>query len=360
MQDDQSPLRFPARHRILIPSARKVSPWRPWRHQRHASMKIAVPDMFSNSYFPVLAALELGFFRKEGLDVGVELMSPADRAYAAMHDGRVDFVGAEAHAALAVFPEWKGAKLLCAQAQGMYWFLVMRADLGARQGDIGAVRGRRIGAAPFVELGLRRLLAEADIDPDRDDVRIAPIPNSLGLTVNTGVTAAEALEKGVIDGFWANGMGAEIAVRRGVGTVVLDVRRGDGPQGCFDYTLASFAATDRSIARSPDRVAAAIRALVATQRALQRDVTLAVRVGSKLFPAAEAELISELVRRDLPFYDPCISERSVTALNRFARDVLLLKGHPVYEDVVAMQFRHLWESSDFNRGAPEEAEQSSP
>ena len=44
------------------------------------------------------------------------------------------------------------------------------------------------------------------------------------------MTAAKALEDRKIDGFWANGMGAEVAVRRGVGTVVLDVRRGDGPK----------------------------------------------------------------------------------------------------------------------------------
>ena len=38
-------------------------------------------------------------------------------------------------------------------------------------------------------------------------------------------------------------MGTEVAVRRGVGTVVLDVRRGDGPKACFNYTMASVAAT---------------------------------------------------------------------------------------------------------------------
>jgi hypothetical protein len=32
----------------------------------------------------------------------------------------VDFVAGSAHSALAAFPEWQGAKLLCAQAQGMY------------------------------------------------------------------------------------------------------------------------------------------------------------------------------------------------------------------------------------------------
>src|SRR5215472_12897087 len=154
-------------------------------------MKLAVTDLISNSYFPAVAAVELGFFKEEGLDVTLELVFPVDKAYQAMRDGAVDFVGGSAHSALAAFPEWRGVKLLCAQAQGMYWFLVMRADLGARRGDLDVVRGRRIGAAPFVELGLHRLLAASGIDPQRDGVRIAPIPGSLELTVNTGVTAAD-------------------------------------------------------------------------------------------------------------------------------------------------------------------------
>src|SRR4029077_4323491 len=116
-------------------------------------MKLAVPDLISNSYFPAVAAVELGFFKEEGLDVELELVFPVDKAYRALRDGAVDFVGGSAHSALAAFPEWEGGKLLCAQAQGMYGFLVRRADLGPRRGDVGIVRGRRIGAAPWVEMG---------------------------------------------------------------------------------------------------------------------------------------------------------------------------------------------------------------
>src|SRR6266478_3828877 len=253
-------------------------------------MKLAVPDLISNSYFPAVAAAELGFFREEGLDVALELVFPVDKAYRALRDGAVDFVGGSAHSALAAFPEWEGAKLLCAQAQGMYWFLVMHADLGARRGDIAVVKGRSIGAAPWVEMGLRRLLIEAGIDLERDRVKIAPVPGALAAGVNFGVTAAKALEARSIDGFWANGMGAEVAVRRGVGTVVLDVRRGDGPKGCFNYTMASIATTDQLIERSPETAAAAIRAIVKTQAALKEDVTRAAEVGHGLFPPSEAAL----------------------------------------------------------------------
>src|ERR1700681_1883921 len=123
-------------------------------------MKLAVPDMISNSYFPAVAAIELGFFTQEGLDVELQLISPVDKAYAALRGGAVDLVGGSAHSALAAFPQWQGVKLICAQAQGMYWFLVMHKDFGVARGHIGGVKGRRIGAAPWVDLGLCRLLVE--------------------------------------------------------------------------------------------------------------------------------------------------------------------------------------------------------
>src|SRR5215468_11119776 len=278
-------------------------------------MKLAVPDMISNSYFPAIAAIELGCFKDEGLDVSLEMIYPVDKCYAALRDSAVDFVGGSAHSALSAFPQWQGAKLLCAQGQGMYWFLVMHKDLGGKRGDISVVKGKRIGAAPWVDIGLRRLLVEAGIDLERDRVNIAPVPGAQGAGVNFGVTAAKALEERKIDGFWANGMGTEVAVRRGVGTVVLDVRRGDGPKPCFNYTMASIATTDALIARSPEVAAGAVRAVVKTHAALKRDVTLATQVGKKLFPPEQAELIAELIRRDLPYYDAAISRQTVEGMN---------------------------------------------
>jgi NitT/TauT family transport system substrate-binding protein len=306
-------------------------------------MKLAVPDMISNSYFPAIAAAVLGVFKQEGLEIEVELVFPVDKAYAALRDGAVDFVGGSAHSALAAFPEWRGVKLLCAQAQGMYWFLVMRSDLGVKRGDIASVKGRSIGAAPWVEMGLRALLVSAGVDLVRDAVRIAPVPGALAAGVNFGVTAARALEERKIDGFWANGMGAEVAVRRGVGTVVLDVRRGDGPKECFNYTMASIASTDGLIERSPEIAAAAVRAIVKTQGALKNDVSLATDVGRKLFAPQEAELIAELIRRDLPYYDAKITPEFVAGMNDFARSIGILADDVAYQRVVATRFAELWD-----------------
>ena len=307
-------------------------------------MKLAIPDLISPSYFPAAAAVALGFFRAEGLEVTLELVYPVDKCYRQLRDGTIDFVGGAAHAALAAFPQWQGAKLLCAQGQGMYWFLVMHRDFAARRGDLGAVKGRTIGAAPWVDMGLKRLLLAGGIDPARDGVTIAPVPGAIsgGGPINFGLFAARALEERKIDGFWANGMGAEVAVRGGYGTVVIDVRRGDGPKGCFDYTFASIATTDRLIAASPESAAGAVRAIVNTQRALKQDVSRATAVGRELFPPDEAGLIAELVRRDLPFYDATIGTAAVAGMNQFARDAGILSGDVPYAGVVAPGVSALW------------------
>jgi NitT/TauT family transport system substrate-binding protein len=123
---------------------------------------------------------------------------------------------------------------------------------------------------------------------------------------------------------------------------VLDVRRGDGPNPCFNYTMASIATTDRLIERSPEIAASAVRALVKTQAALKENVARATEVGRKLFPPDEAKLIAELIRRDLPYYDASISPTFVAGMNQFSRDVGILAGDIPYEGIVAAQFSHLW------------------
>ena len=87
-----------------------------------------------------------------------------------------------------------------------------------------------------------------------------------------------------------------------------------------------------------------MRALVAAQNALKADVSRATEVGEKRFPPREAGLIAGIVQRDLPFYDAAISEKSVAAINRFARSMSVLDDDVPYADIVATQFSHLWHS----------------
>jgi len=304
-------------------------------------MRIATPDLVTNSYFPALAAEELGLYREEGLDAHVELLPSLD-AVNALRDGAVDFVAGGAHTMLLAFPGWKGAKLAVALSQGTPWLLVLRADLQARRGDVAAVKGLRIGAAPGPDRAFLQVLRDVGVDPTRDGVTIAPVPGALDPGASFGVLAADALERGLVDGFWANALGSETAVRRGVGKVIADARRGDGPPGAGQYTFAALATTDALIAREPERVAAAVRAIVRAQGILRKDPARATEVGRRRFPPPAAAIIAAVVERDLPFYDPAISDQAVAAMNGFARSLGLLPAPVAYEDVVATRFRNLW------------------
>jgi NitT/TauT family transport system substrate-binding protein len=123
----------------------------------------------------------------------------------------------------------------------------------------------------------------------------------------------------------------------------LDIRRGDGPPAARDYTFSALVTTEKLIEREPQTAAAAVRALVKSHKALKEDVSRATVVGKKRFPAAEADLIAELVRRDLPYYDPTITREKVQAMNRFAQEIGLLSAPVPFEGVVATQFSHLWQ-----------------
>ena len=305
------------------------------------AIRVVIPDLISPSYFPAIAAVEMGFFKKEGLDATLELVFPVTRAYEELRDGKCDFVGGASHAPLYAFKDWAGARLLCALAQNMYWFLVVRADLKAKRGDLQAIRGLRIGAAPGPVDGLRRMLREVGMDPDKD-VKIGPVPAAAGVGASFGVAAAKAMENGDIDGFWANGMGMEVAIRKGTGTLLIDARRGDGPAPALDYTFPALVATQKTVDERPEFAAAGVRAVVAAQKALGEDPERATAIGRKLFPEYEASLIAELVARDLPFYDATISEHKVSAMNRFARDMGILSKDVAYGELVPAQMRALW------------------
>lgn len=292
------------------------------------TLRVAIPDLVSPSYFPAIAAVELGFLR----DAQLELIYPVTKTYDELRAGRLDFVGGAAHAALYAFKDWSGGKLLCALAQRMYWFLVVRSDLNAKRGEVSVVRGLRIGAAPGPVDGLKQMLKRAGIDPQRE-VTIGPVPGVAGEKASFGLMAAKALEERKIDAFWANGMGAEVAQRQGIGTVVLDARR-DGSPEIKGYTFPALVCTEQTIRERRAVVLAAIEAVHKAQQALKENPERATEIGRRLFPPAEASLIAELIRRDAPYYQHGISRRTVDSMNRFARDLGLLSRDVDYDEVV--------------------------
>ena len=306
-------------------------------------MRIAVLDFVTNTCFPVLAAEELGFFKAEGLDAEIKLITPTAKAVSALREGATDaYVSGAVHTVLRSFPRWKGVKLIAALSQGIPWLLVVRSDLRAERGDMNVLKGLRIGGDQGPDAALKQLLIAAGLDIERDKVQIVPVPGAGDPGASFGVAAAKALEAGQIDAFWANAMATQIAIRRGVGKVLLDLRRGDGPPAARNFTFTGLVTTDSLISRDPERIAATVRAIVKTHKALRADPTRAAEVGKRRFPPDAAELIATIIERDLPFYDAAISEEAVNGLNRFTQSVGLLAEPVAYEQMVAVQFRDLW------------------
>lgn len=304
--------------------------------------RLVVADLDSPSYFVATAAVELGYFREEGIDAEVERAYGALNGPERLRNGEIHFLGGPAYMATRAFPGWKGVKLLCALAQYSYWFLAVRAGLDVRRGDLNALKGLRISSSTaFPEVGLRHLLKQAGIDLERDRVSIVPLPSTRDehLKYRVGV---DALAQNIADAYWGNGMRLAIGEKLGVAKVHLDLRRGDGPPDARFYNFPALTTTERLIEEQPQIAAAAVRAIVKTQKALAADPSRATAIGKRLFAPEAASLIAGLIARDAPFYDATISAEAVDGINKFASANGLLTQPLLYDDLVASRFRQLW------------------
>jgi NitT/TauT family transport system substrate-binding protein len=303
--------------------------------------RLMVADYDSPSYFVATAAVKLGFFKQEGVDVEFIAEYGAKHGPERLREGHIHFFGGPAFAATRAFPAWKGVKLVAALAQHSYWFMGIRKDIDIRRGDVEALKGLRISSSfAFPRTALRHMLIQAGIDVDHDEVRIVEsLPSK---SESHSLDGVRALRENLADGFWGNGMRLALAEQADIAKLHLDLRRGDGPQGARHYNFAALTVTEALIEKEPEVAAAAVRAIVATQKALKADPMLAKKVGDELFPGDEADMIPILVGRDAPFYDATITPEAVEGLNKFAMANGLLDQPLAYEQIVATEFRDIW------------------
>src|SRR5262249_6294532 len=166
-------------------------------------LRLAVADLDSPSYFVATAAVELGFFKQEGVDIELEHAFGAKDGPERLRDGTLHFFAGPAYAATRAFPGWIGANLLCALSQYAYWFMAVRAGLGVKRGDRGGLRGVRIGSRTALPgMAVRHMLAEAGIALERDKVRIVASPSTNPDRHLRGRDGIEAITQGIADAFW--------------------------------------------------------------------------------------------------------------------------------------------------------------
>ena len=303
--------------------------------------RIWVADLDSPSYFVATAAVELGYFKREGIDI--EFVYNTREGPALMREGKLDFMGGPSFVALRAFPEWKGVKVLCALAQYCYWFLAVRRDLDVKRGDLAALKGLRISAA-ITDPGklLRHMLNEAGLDLERDKIQIVPPPSSYGDKGYMARNGIDAITQGLADAYWGNGLRVALGEKLGIAKLHLDLRRGDGPPGARYYNFAALTTREDLVREHPEVAAGAIRAVRSAQKALRADPSLATGIGEKLFPADEAPLIADLIARDAPFYDAVITREAIDGVMKFAKGFGLINDVLPDEAVVATEFSGLW------------------
>src|SRR4029078_1638564 len=280
-------------------------------------------------------------FKKEGVDVELVAEYGAKDGPERLRDGSIHFFGGPAFAATRAFPAWQGVKLVAALAQHSYWFMGVRKDIDIRRGDIKALKGLRISSSfAFPRTALRHMLMEAGVDVAHDEVRIVESLPSKSETHS--LDGLRALQENLADGFWGNGMRLALAEKAGIAQLPLDPRRGYGPPDARHYNFAALTVTQNLIEKEPEVAAAAVRAIVAAQKALKAAPEMAKKVGDELFPGEEANMIPILVGRDAPFYDATITPEAGDGLNKFAIANGLLERPLPYEQIAANQFKDIW------------------
>ncbi len=300
-----------------------------------------VADIDSPSYFVATAAVDLGFFEKEGIDV--EFVVNTRDGPERLHDDRLDFIAGPAYCAARACPDFEGVQLLCALSQYSYWFLAVRSDLDVVAGDLAALKGLRISASPGAPtLGLRHMLASSGLDLDRDGISLVTPPPPVGAKGWMGRAGIDTLTLGTADAFWGNGLRVAMGEQLGLAKIHLDLRRGGGPPGARYYNFPAFMTMARVLERHPGLAAAAVRAIVKTQRVLQADPTVATTVASRHFPSDEAPLIAKLIARDAPFYEPQITIEAVNGMMDFALAQGLIGRRVAFEQIVSSQAAAAW------------------
>lgn len=263
-------------------------------------------------YAPTYAALSLGFFEKEGLDVDMTTAWGGDKSAAALLSGQVDinFMGPEA--AVYIFN------------QGAPDYLVLFAELTAKDGQFLVAKkpepdfkwsdlkgksliGMRPGSMP--ELCDEAALRNNGLDYKKD-VKV--------ITNITYTALAGAFASGMADYAALFEPQASMAEKEGIGYVVASIGEAVGPTA---YT--GFHARKAFIKEHPEIVQkftnAVYRGMLWTQRHTPEEVTDAIL---KFFPETDRDVVLRAVRRYLKINGwqktPVVTEESFVRLQDLA------------------------------------------
>ncbi|WP_291138029.1 ABC transporter substrate-binding protein [Hydrogenophaga sp.] len=286
-------------------------------------------------YLPAYVAMNQGFFREAGLDVGMKTSQGTDKGMAALLSGSADIVliGPEASIYVANSESPVKPKIFSGlTATDGFLLLAREKPAGAFAWDQlkgKAVMGFRPGSNPdvFLETAMRK----NGVDPKKD----LKIVNNVGPAARTGAWLAGQNDYAIF-----LEPEATLLEKQGKGTVVASIGRTVGP---VDYTV--FTATDVFLKQNPGVAQAWTNAIVKAQQYVAKApaADLANHIAEFFPTMAKPDLIAAIDRyRSIGLWktNPTVERQAIDTLQDMlvASGVLDTAKRVKYEQVVVTDF----------------------
>lgn len=304
------------------------------------SVKIAAFDgAFVN--FPLYVAADLDLFRKHGVDASL-VYGLGSQAPTMVMSGAAQFGGFAVEHGLLLMGKGQKLKLLVLCESNPPFDLIVRKDLALPHQAAGYPRsvadlkGLRLGvSAPgaSADTGLRVLLSQAGIDPERD-VKI--------ISIGDAMTQLAALQNHTVDGTMAF---EPIQLQAVSGTKayrsVVNLEKGDaGPAIYREYAFNGLFARQDFIDAHPDTVKGVVAAVVEAETIINDPARIddVTRVAMNHMHGISADLLHQYITTYRAIFEPVASRKAIANVNQFVILQNQLKQPIPYEEAVDVRY----------------------
>lgn len=297
------------------------------------SIKMVVPQ--SIQYIPVFAAIDGGYFEKQGLDASVSEFTDVQAARTVFLSGDVDvLVGASiGNTALNDnVPIKHVVGLYTGDAQQ----IVLKKDLESKveAGDVNALKGLTLATTTpgsGADTTLRALLSQNGITD-------AKVINNNGLA-----GAYSALSEGRVDGMITAEPFTTNAIEDGLGFQLMDLA--DAPDAWpVGQKLPSvvFSVKEDFYNDNRETVDKLVAGVVDALIDFQKDPAPLVAAAQKAMPDQDKDRTAEVVNKVLPRYSPIINEDGWDPAMDLWLETGALKNRVEYDQIVATDYEKEW------------------
>lgn len=284
----------------------------------------------------VYVAEAKGFYKEAGLNPTFITVGTGPLMNSMLGSGAIDFAF-QPPSNVGIAKEQGLDQVIIVGNIGMPFVLIGRKDLklpnkGKYPAVIGDLKGLIwgvTGRGADTEVFLRAMTADAKLDPDKDMTWLA---------VGLSPTALPALKAGRVDVFMTLSPGPTVATTLGLGQIVLDLRKGEGPANFKGVTYQGVTTLRKTAQSRPKAVDGIIAAHAKTYCWIRDPRNFDELLGILKTKLAVKELseaqFQELVRDEMPILQLTFPKAHFAVWNEMLMRTKMLKAPLVPEDLL--------------------------